>query len=269
MVVDSNFLKEDELVHFLSYSKAHRVVVTDYLMMEAYKSGDVAHFLELMAALCAFKEQVIILKSTTAISRLRGRPAGLIRRMIEPDSAGIMTDFCDKIGRAKEGARLTASFSGHQEAAEKHMSRLLEDAKGLIASFSEIVGYFSKQEMEQFRRGDKLSKALALKTMELAEELTFRLLRGANYPGKINVGEFVNLYVFRFALCGALLVLKWIRNGETGQRNPEKLRNDLIDVCICTYATYFRGPLTNDEALKAMYCEASAILGLVGGSIDN
>ena len=84
LVADSNILKDEAFRAFLSCSRANRVVVTDYLMMEAYKSGDVAQFLDLMVALCDFREQVVILKSTAAVSRLRGRSSGLIRSDLAP-----------------------------------------------------------------------------------------------------------------------------------------------------------------------------------------
>ena len=97
LVVDSNMLKEEALHHFLSASNSNQVVLTDYLMMEAYKAGDVKSFLELMKTLCGFRGQVEILKSTGIVSILRGRPSGLTRRMIEPHSAQIMSAFCGVI----------------------------------------------------------------------------------------------------------------------------------------------------------------------------
>jgi hypothetical protein len=73
-----------------------------------------------------------------------------------------------------------------------------------------------------------------------------------------------NTFLFRHALCAYLLHVRWIKNG--GQKNvkPEKIRNDLVDVIFCSYATFFDGMLTHDKKLASLHDESRAVLGLIG-----
>lgn len=80
-------------------------------------------------------------------------------------------------------------------------------------------------------------------------------------PGGLPRGpEVRNTFIFRYALCGYVSILKRIEDGGAGRTKPEKLRNDVIDVNFAAFATYFDGLLTSDKRAGAIYAEAAALL---------
>jgi hypothetical protein len=267
LVLDSNMLRDQFMLDFLEHSKNNQVILTDYLMIEAYKAGNASSFLENMEPLSRFTQQCAVLKSTGEIAKLRGRIKGLTRRMIDPASAKTLLEFNATIRAVKEGKSFGRSFYDHQIAAAAHISTITSDATKLATNFNHVRDYFTAFELEQIRGRNNLNKKLAFKIMHFMEEITYQLLDIASYQGKILQNEFVNLFCFRFALCSTLLLMRWIRNGVTQLPRPERVRNDILDMNLCSYSTYFDGILTNDTALRETYSEATAVLSLLGARI--
>ena len=83
MVIDSNVLQEDMLREFLSKSRKNKVVITDYLMIEALKGDTLAKIFGLMRILGEFPKQVVVLKGLNSIASQKGRRCGMTRRMID------------------------------------------------------------------------------------------------------------------------------------------------------------------------------------------
>ena len=72
--------------------------------------------------------------------------------------------------------------------------------------------------------------------------------------------EVRNTFIFRYALCGYVSILKRIEDGGAGKTKPEKLRNDVIDVNFAAFATYFDGLITSDKRARQIYAEAEFLL---------
>src|SRR5947199_8083260 len=101
LVIDSNCLSDPLLDSYLR-STLRFAVLTDYLMMEAYKHDALDSIVKSMAILSAYASRVLILKPTPTVVRLSGRPAGLTRRMIEPNSEAVFRAFCDDLKGASD-----------------------------------------------------------------------------------------------------------------------------------------------------------------------
>jgi hypothetical protein len=72
--------------------------------------------------------------------------------------------------------------------------------------------------------------------------------------------ELRNTFIFRYALCGYVSILKRIEDGGPGKTKPEKLRNDVIDINFAAFATYFDGLLTMDKRAGEIYADADFLL---------
>ena len=70
-------------------------------------------------------------------------------------------------------------------------------------------------------------------------------------------------FIFRYALAGYLVALRWIAVGGAKNVKPEKIRNDIVDATFVAYATYFQGLLSKDAKANEIYGDAKAFLGLV------
>jgi len=70
-------------------------------------------------------------------------------------------------------------------------------------------------------------------------------------------------FIFRYALAGYLVALRWMAVGGAKNVKPEKIRNDIVDATFAAYATYFQGFFSNDAKAKEIYGDAKSFLGLI------
>jgi histidinol-phosphate/aromatic aminotransferase/cobyric acid decarboxylase-like protein len=103
MVIDNSVLTEDALRDFLSKSKKNRVVITDYLMIEALKDDPLNKIFRLMKIVCKYPNQVVVLKSMRRLTALKGRRCGMTRRMIEPGQTKGFGAWCAGLDKAEAG----------------------------------------------------------------------------------------------------------------------------------------------------------------------
>ena len=73
-------------------------------------------------------------------------------------------------------------------------------------------------------------------------------------------GTACNLYLFRYALCAHIWMLEWIAEGSNEQSNADRVRNDLVDLLVAVYGTYFDGLMTSDRKLARIHAVARFML---------
>ena len=264
-VVDSNYLESDRLLKYLSKTNRNCVVLTDYAAMEAYKGNTFASIYRSMRILSQFPKQVIVLRGTQTVCGLRGRSAGLQRRLIDKRQTREFGKFCKDLLDAERGdvsVRRVILDHGHE--ATEHMDRILADVANLPEVFRKIADIFSDTEVKIIRKGSDLTNEIIDKFVQntlILAALFFRdHPRVTNLP---NVSEFPNTFIFRYALCAQILVFNWISVGSPRRIRPEKMRNDMVDINFSAYALFFDGLLTEDKKLKNIYHEASRLLPLL------
>jgi hypothetical protein len=102
-IVDRNFLQLPELREYLTASRKNLAVLTDYVLMEAFKGETVKNITSATEILAEFPKQVIVLKPTGIICQLKGRRSGLTRRMISKEETKGFGKWCDGLVRATTG----------------------------------------------------------------------------------------------------------------------------------------------------------------------
>ena len=93
-----------------------------------------------------------------------------------------------------------------------------------------------------------------------------------NYPHPIRkpyIEELPNTVIYRNVVGLLLHYLQWERVGGPRFIRPEKIRNDIIDVNIATYATYFDGILSNDYNLCEIFDGINVIIDDIKHNIEN
>lgn len=261
-IIDSNMLGHPELRAYLAKSPKNFAVLTDYAAMEAYKGKTLASIFPSMEILAEFSRQVIILKTTGVVCGLRGRNAGLQRRMIDEPQTRDFAGYCKalQVGKAGNPAVLRQLLE-HGREADAHMQRMLSDAANMPEAVKGMTATFTPSELRIIRTGSQLSSPLIRKVLESILSLAQALF--LQHPRPAMIGrreELLNTFLFRSALCAFLWVLDWISVGRTGNANIGNIRNDLVDVNFATYATYFDGLMSNDSKPVAVYRRASFIL---------
>ena len=270
MVVDSNFLQDPMLRVYLSESRKHYAVLTDYAWMEAYKGNTLRSIQKSMEILADFPAQVLVLKGTKLVGTLSGRTAGLTRRMIWREGTQEFADFCAHIKAIAKGEmQPSPSLSEHGRAATEHMERILSDADHMVENFSDVARIYTESEIRIFRIGETPTSEMVRKTVHTVYEMALLFMK--KQPHRMRVpreGEFENTFLFRYALCTHLVLLNWIRHGGQKLIKPDKIRNDLVDANFAAFATYFDGLLTNDKKLNDLYNEARVMLRLMGAMVN-
>lgn len=261
-VVDSNFLQTDALKAYLSASCTNYAVLTEYAAMEAYKQNAVASICSRMETLCQFPTQVIVLKGALLACSLSGSKAVSPAGLIDQEQTREFPDFCRHLLAAKFGDRdLQGQIDEHSREATAIIDRMLSGAQTLSDGIKLFEKTFTSAELKIFRRRERYTPQLQEKLIDFILRLTGEFASQHPNVPKIRRGPQIrNTFVFRFALCGYVSMLKRIEEGGVGNVKAEKLRNDVIDVNFATFATYFDGLLTDDKRANSIYEHAAFLL---------
>lgn len=248
VVVDSNQLQSKVLRTYLAKSKSNFAGLTDYAAMEAYKGDTLASIYKSMAIVCDFPDQVIVLKGTRAACGLKGRTAGLQRRLIDEAQTTGFATYVDHLREAQNGNRhIQQQLLDLGKEATAHLDRMLADAQTTGAVIDDIARLYSKEERQAIRLGQNYSSAMVDKTVKNILHIVGTAFR--DHPNAHIIptyAELPNTYIFRAALCTYLLALERGANGGARDAAPAKLRNDFVDMNFAAYGTYFDGLMTTD-----------------------
>jgi hypothetical protein len=258
-VVDNSMLQSIDLLRYLSASPSHFAVLPDFVAIESYKVASVEEILKRWEIISQFPRQAVVLKGTSAICGLRGRGRGLQARMIDHKQTSAFPHFCAELKQAHKGdTRYQRALLKLSAAAQQEIATVSAAVPRVMVSQRQLAGTYTQTEARAIRTREKLPQSLKVKFVRNVCLLFWMLMR--NHPGvrvlPKDFDEGFNLYLFRFSLCVHIWLLEWIANGSNEQSNVDRVRNDLIDLHVATYGTYFDGLMTDDS--KMAYIHAMA-----------
>jgi hypothetical protein len=261
-VVDSNYLQDDRLYTYLSASRDNYSVLTDYAAMEAFKGDTLVSIARSMEVLSQYPRQVIVLKSTGVVAGLRGRRKGLQARMVDREQTSGFSDWCKGLDKAQLGdVALQKQLLDAGRDASVHLDRMLADAKTYADNIEAAARNYDAGELKIIRANKPYTPELVDKIA--ANILNLATLLFAGHPKIVKlppVMELPTTFIFRYALCGYVLALRWIAVGGAKNVKVERLRNDIVDVSFAAYATYFDGLLSADIKATELYRDARFLL---------
>jgi hypothetical protein len=213
-----------------------------------------------MAIVIDYPEQVLVLKGTRTLCGFNARGPGLQRRMIDERETKEFATFCRAL-RVGADRQLQEQFDGYVAAATEQMNKMLADA-GTIGHAIELVAKtYDDKELLIFRRGERYTGEMLDKMIQDTMQLAGEMWKAHPNAHPLRPTEdYRNGFIFRAALCGYLLALRWIAVGGAAGATAKKLRNDMVDVNFAATATYFDGLLSADQKLIAIYNEARYLL---------
>jgi hypothetical protein len=257
-LIDSNQLQAEALNRYLAASPSNTAVLCDYAAMEAHKGDTLTSIFRSMNILSDYPSQVVVLKSTRLVCGLRGRSAGLQRRMIDEAATSEFRDYVSALKAARNGdLKLRGQLLKCGRDADVHLQKMLADAETVAQAFEEITAVYSKTERAIVRAGQPYSDKMVDRVIQDVIAIS-GILWGAHPSVKHRptFEELPNTFIFRTALCTYLLALDWTANGGAQNASPVKLRNDLVDMHFAAYGTYFDGLLSADAKVGRIYTEA-------------
>jgi hypothetical protein len=261
-VVDSNFLQIDGLKAYLSAAPTNYAVLTEYAAMEAYKQNAVASICSRMETLCQFPTQVIVLKGALLASGLSGREALSPAGLIDQEQTREFPDFCRHLSAAKSGDHaVQMQIDEHAREAKTIIDRMLPSAQTLSDGIRLFEKTFTPDELKILRRRERYTSRMHEKLIQYILALTTEFAKHHPNAPKIKRGPQIrNTFIFRFALCGYVSILRRIEEGGVSNVKSDKLRNDVIDINFAAFATYFDGFLTDDKRANSIYEHAAFLL---------
>ena len=258
VVIDSNKLQSETLSSYFAKSVSNFAVITDYAAMEAYKGDTLTSIHRSMAILCDYPAKVIVLKNTRTVSGLKGRQAGLQRRLIDEGQTKGFAIYANQLRQAQQGrTHLQKQLLDHGREATAHLSRMHEDAGTTGSVMEDIAKLYSKEERRAIRLGGRYPSSMIDKTVRNVMEIAARAFRyHPNVHKTPSYSESPNTFIFRVALCTYLLALDWAVQGGAKEAAPAKHRNDFVDMTFAAYATYFDGLMTADTKVSRIHTKA-------------
>ncbi len=255
-VIDSNMLRDPKLQDFLVSSRENYAVLCDYVIMEAYKTENSRqNIIDFFDILSRFPEQTIVLKNTGAICGLNSRGSGIQKRFMCRNQTQEFRSFCKKIKLVQGGLiNIDRSIEEHSLAAKKHLNLLEERYKTLPQQFYEIENDFTSKDIDVIRKNLVYPPELVDKIIKTVIEISGYLF--GLHPNVEKLPPFEDLqntYIFRHAVCHYFVCIEWIASGGLRNRNSKKLLNDVVDMNIITYASFFDGLMTNEIKMKKRY----------------
>ncbi len=263
-IVDSNYLQSPKLREYLSETRKNIAVVIDYAAMEALKGDTLASIFKSIEILAEFPDQVEVLKSTSIICQLKGRRCGMTRRMIDKGQTTGFASWLHGLARAKTGDEdLQRQLLEAGKDADAHMNRMLSDAQTYAKNLVEASKHYAQAELKILRKGEPITEELFDKITKNILEMAAFLF--AAHPGIKELppaSELPYTFIFRYAMCGYLLALRWLSLGGFKDAKPERIRNDIVDVTFSAYGTHFQGVLSGFAMTHEIHDNARALLKL-------
>jgi hypothetical protein len=264
-VIDSNYLQCDTFREYLSKSSQHFAVLPDYVAMEAYKADTLEILYRSMEILSKYPKRVLVLKSTQTVCGLSGREAGLQKRLIDQKQTRGFAEYLKHLIAARAGNRfLQMQLLDHARQAKLQMDRILSDAQDFGGALEGMEQQFERGQVQIIRKGlpytEEMRSTFIQHVLMIAASMFRSHPRVTQLP---NVVDLRNTFIFRVALCTYLLGHRWIAVGGAKQVKATRIRNDLIDVILATYATYFDGLLSADKKVNSIHNEARWLLANV------
>ena len=261
-VLDSNFCANPAVAEYLEESHDNYVVLCEYADIEVLKSGNsVQGLANTLSVLKNFSKQVIVLKSTRAISSQKIFKSGYIKRMISDAQTRGFDVYCRNVGYAVNGNMDVKNEILRQATnAKKEAEEALEVAEEYVEAARKSLNDFSESEIEQINISEVLSKDLFTKVLNqlLGMAIHSHALMGADIR-RAEPSDIVNTIAFRTLLCNYLMIFRWFSNGSLPKKG-EKIRNHIYDCGFAAYATLFDGLLSNDEGAQTTYRAAKRFL---------
>jgi hypothetical protein len=265
LVIDSSKLQSVELREFLSASSTNMAVLADFAWFEVYKQQSAGALLAFFSVIGDFAGQLIVLKSGAEIARINpALPIGP-EEMTREDSH-LVRQMIDTVrGPQIEDPMVLHQLQERWRSANLTLTDMHEGAIDIIASLPEMSEQmFSESEIRIIRTNRRYTEKMFANIFGAAEQIWETLADGYAISWPPMAREHLyDAYLFRYALGIVIYLLWWIRTGSQKVERLDRVRNDLIDLSLAVYGTYFDGFLTGDRRAEWLFQNLSRALEAV------
>ncbi len=231
--------------------------------METLKGDTLGSIHKAMRIIGQFPKQVIVLKGTKLAWAVRGHVAGLQKRLIDHKQTLEFPRYIRMLQQAENGnEELRKQLLRLGSMADSHLDEQVLNTAAMVApTFDEFASRYTKEERAIIREGQDFTSPMLRRLGDTVVDLGINMIASSPVPiKKPSYEELPNTLYFRVALCSYLLALRWGANGGAKDARVALIRNDLVDVMMASYATYFDGLMTKDAKVTRIYDDACTFL---------
>ena len=234
-----------EVRSYLESSKKNFLIITDFLVHECMQGNAIRNFVSDFEQLVPYVEQLIVLKPTFSILRLRPRSEGLHQRLFCHEQTNILKHYLANTVSNIKSSGPTERFQQFANSSQLKFNLLLERADEMYLLLDGLIESFPKEELRKIRSGGDISRQFADHLFEKVAEFAMTTFpEGMRLP---NMPHVLYSFPYRYAIAYVNLALDWrLNSGGIKNAKPEVVRNDAIDLTYVTYSTFFDGLLSND-----------------------
>ena len=195
-----------------------------YACMEALKGNAIYNMHKSLEIVSKYPKQVIVLKGRRIIDKLRFSSRGLQKRFEDPIQTKEFRVICQNVKRAVEGdAQLSNQILIAAKVATGHFESFRKYIEMLDKVVYDLSLTFQRKQLKDFRKKDALSQDIIDKIIEDIIKITAYFFNNLQNIGDINtvpsVASLPNSYIFRYAICLYLLVLRWMSDGGVDRKS--------------------------------------------------
>src|SRR6185503_13377764 len=156
-----------------------------------------------MSILIEYPKQVVVLRGTRTACGLRGRAAGLQRRLIDRGQSEDFVQYAHHLRKAKSGHLLYQSqLVELGKTATENLTRLLGDADIISKVIFDATEPFTKPERHLIRLGEPFTSTMIDKLIRVVMEVAIHVFRDHPNVNKLpSFTELGNTFIFRSSLC--------------------------------------------------------------------
>lgn len=268
ILVDSNMLNSQELLSYFAESEDNRIVLPDYIAIEAYKGDKFENIVSSMETISKYPEQVMVLHGTRVVTKLKDHSEILKWKFVNRDHTESFKNFCRGLHQAQNGNFAVKEYILEQaKAANELVGVLLQAGSELAESFKEIEeSLFDKSEVKIMRKSSQFTPTMMKKIYFMAEKLgNDAYFSHPDHKRIPKTGINKHSFLFRYGVAVTFLGVKWIGRGNAHDVKPERMRNDLIDATLVVYSTYYDGLLTSDQDMMWLQAMTDRFLEVTHG----
>jgi hypothetical protein len=266
MVADSNFIVSDEAQEYLRASPQNFLILPEPIAVEGYASKYPMKMFESARGISQHPHQVLLLRATSecfGIIRDAEAHRELLLDKNQTNDFRHFSSLSKMTGVLHPNVVQMVDRNGAE--AQYRLARIREDEEKMYAGLIAMQDDFSERERKMIRKG------LAMKEELIAGKIcgnarSFAVELASAHPSLRYIPfETINIeaFVFRYALCAQLLLVKWIKDNSPNLLGSKRIVNDQIDIIFATCALYYDGLLTKDNRLSAIYTDARMLLSRI------
>lgn len=263
LVIDSSMLQSQKLRSYLQASSDNFAVLADYAWIEIYKQHTLEAVERGLSVVGDFPDQLILLRTNGEIIGLDPTEPDLRERMQFKGIADSIREMAAIVrSAAVDDPAVLERLHDVWNFASGLLPELIEGAIDIAESLPEMESQmFTKAEIRVIRTSTRYPHAMMETIYGAAVQLWETLANEYRLPWK-NLGDnrVARTYLFRYALGLVIHLLWWIRRGSQPVKRMDRMRNDMIDLSFCVYASYFDGFMTADD--KALWTHANLVAAL-------